>query len=156
MTPGLKKLLPALLALGITTPALSSSDVPPPVAARISLMQLYSFNLSLMGGMMQGKIEYDADAATRAAAAILALTAVDQSRMWPEGTDNFEIDPGTRALPELWEDLSDLVERNVLLKQNAATLAATAGDGMEAMRKAFVPLIDTCGACHKRYRASKE
>ena len=36
-----------------------------PVVARQSHMQLYAHNLGILGGMAQGKMDYDADAAAR-------------------------------------------------------------------------------------------
>jgi len=155
MKPPFRPLAAALLATLIAGPALAASHLPEPVVTRQSLMRLFTHNLALLGGMAQGKIEYDAELAQKAADSIVALTGVDQSRMWPAGTDNFEIE-GTRALPELWDNLPDLVERNMKLQEAAVTFAQSAGSGLEAMRGSFGPLVGVCGACHKRYRSSQE
>ena len=155
MKPFFRPLVPALLAAMAAGPAQASSDLPEPVETRQSLMRLFTHNMAMLGGMARGKIEYDAELAQKAADSIVALTRVDQSRMWPEGTDNFEID-GTRALPELWENLPDLVERNMKLQEAAVTFAQSAGNGLEEMRGSIGALVGVCGACHKQYRSSLE
>ena len=155
MKPIFKPLIPAILSLAVAAPAMAASDLPPSVVARQSLMRLFTHNLAMLGGMAQGKIEYDAEAAQRAADSIVALTGVDQSRMWPSGTDNFELE-GTRALPDIWDNLPDVMSRNMELKEVAATFATQAGGGLDSLRAGFGPLVGVCGACHKRYRASKD
>ena len=61
-------LLAGLALAAATTTTLAESHVDPAIAgaikARQAHMQLYAFNLGTLGGMAQGKIDYDADAAS--------------------------------------------------------------------------------------------
>lgn len=151
------KFLPAL-ALTLLTPvaALAESHVDKAIAgaigARQSQMKLYAFNLGLLGDMAKGAVAYDADAAGKAAANLAALTRLDQSRMWPQGSDDMSVD-GTRALPALWENLPDVMAKGAATAEAAAGMEAAAGAGLEQLQAALGPLGGACGACHKAYRA---
>lgn len=145
-----KPLLGALLCGALTLPALADED--PAVAARQGQFKLFAHNFGVLGGMAQGRMEYDAAMAQTAADNLFHLTRVDQGRLWPEGTDNFSTD-GTRAKPEIWENLDDFVAKFVALQGAAEALQAVAGSGLEEMRAAVGPMGGTCQACHQSYRA---
>ncbi len=126
------------------------------VKARQSAMTLYSFNLGLLGGMAKGQIEYDADAATRAAASLAALTQLDQSRMWPPGSDTESLGAEmTAALPKIWMAGSKAGEIGGQLKEAAVAMEGAAGNGLDALRGAIGNVGKACGACHDGYRQPK-
>ena len=54
----------------------------PAVAARKAHMDLYSFNLGMLGAMAKGETEYNADAAKAAAGNLAALAQLNQSAYW--------------------------------------------------------------------------
>ena len=94
--------LAALLLAGtVTSPAIAESHMDPAVEAAIKArkaqMQLYAFNIGLLGGMAKDAIPYDADAASKAAANLAALSKLDQSRLWPQGSDNSALGEATAA-----------------------------------------------------------
>lgn len=155
----LKPILAAgLILAGLTgTAAIGGSHADPAIAAAVkarqATMQLYSFNLGLLGGMAKGEIDYDADAASKAAANLASLTALDQSRMWPQGSDTEALGPEmTRALPKIWTAESKAGEIGGQLKDAAAAMEGAAGGGLDALRGAIGNIGKACGACHDDYR----
>ena len=145
--------LVALAMMG-TGLAATAQDLPAPVEARQGQFKMMALNVGVLANMVRGNTEYDAAAASTAAANLVAISQIDQSFHWPEGTDNFALD-GTRALPAIWENLPDVIEKWQAYGAAAEGLAAVAGDGLEPMRAAFGPVGGTCGACHDDYRASE-
>ena len=147
-------LLTATIAGGIAlTTAAQAQQANPAVAARQGLMQVMSLNLGILGNMARGNTEYDAEAAQAAANNLLLVSQIDQGAFWPLGTDNESIE-GTRALPAIWEDGSQVMSIMADFNAGAEGLAAVAGDGLDAMRAAMGGVGSACGACHDDYRAS--
>lgn len=130
------------------------SDANPAVTARVNVMELYGFHLGILGGMAEGKVDYDAAAASAAANNLLALASLDQSAWWPAGTDNASIE-GTRALPKIWEDFEGVSAKGQAFGEATANLASVAGDGLEALQGAIGPVGRSCGGCHREYRAPR-
>ncbi len=150
-----RPILSGLAGAAILATAATAQDVNPAVAARKAHMTLYAHNLGLLGGMARGNIEYDAETATAAAASLAALSKLDQSRYWPEGTDSDTL-METRALPDIWEDLPKVVEISGTLVSASDVLAAEAGNGLEALRASLGPVGQACGACHEDFRVSDD
>jgi cytochrome c556 len=146
-----------VLAGALAGTAFAQSDIDPNIAraikARQSQMTLYAFNLGVLGGMAKGEMEYDADAASKAASNLAALSSLDQSRLWPQGSDNFEVGTEvTEALPKIWDADSDIGAKGKALADAAAAMNGVAGNGLDALRGAMGPLGKACGDCHKAYR----
>lgn len=121
------------------------------VKARQGLMKLYAHNLTILGGMAQGKIDYDSARAAAAAKNLAALANMDQTTLWAPDTDLFSV-AGSNAKPELWDNLPDALAKVGALRAAATDMAAVAGDGLDALRGAIGPVGQACGACHKAYR----
>lgn len=143
-----KALTVATLAGALALPAFADQAA---VEARQSQFKLFAFNLGVLGGMAQGAVEYNADAAQTAADNLYHLTRHDQGRMWPEGSDNMAMD-GTRALPGIWENLDDFAAKFAALQNGAEAMQGVAGDGLDALRGAIGGLAGACQACHQVYR----
>lgn len=126
------------------------------VKARQSQMQLYAFNLGLLGGMAKGAIEYNAEAAAGAASNLAGLSRMDQSRMWPKGSDNGALGDATAALPAIWQDGSTIGDKGKALAEAAGALQLVAADGLVPLQGAMGAVGGACGACHKAYRQSKD
>ena len=145
----------ALSALGALcigpSPALAQ-DTPAAVQARKGQFQIMALNIGVLGNMARGTTDYDAAQASTAAANLVAISMLDQSFHWPEGTDNMTID-GTRAEPAIWENLPDVITKWQAFGAAATRLSAEAGNGLDAMRAALGPVGGTCSACHDIYRA---
>jgi len=138
--------------LGITATAIAQSSLPPAVEARQGQFNIMALNVSVLGNMARGNIDYDADAAQAAADNLVAISTLNQAVHWPEGTDNFETD-GTRALPAIWEDFDDFASKWAAFGEASVAMAAVAGDGLDAVRGSIGAVGGTCGACHDVYRA---
>ena len=140
------------------TAALAAShggELPPGVKARKAHMQLYAHNIGILGGMARGNAEYNAEAASAAAANLAALSKLNQMTYWVPGTDSDSLE-GSRALPAIWENLPDVVEKAAALTAAADAMAATAGNGLEAVQAGMGALGGACGACHKVYQLPDE
>ncbi len=148
-----RKIILAAACAALAFPAFGGGHggAPAEVKARQAHMQLYSFNLGLLGDMAKGNVDYDAGAAQAAADNLAAVTSLDQSRYWAPGTDNASIE-GTRALPAIWEKVPDVVKISQDLTAAAQGLAEVAGNGQEALGPALGPVGNACSACHKAYR----
>ncbi len=127
----------------------------PAVSARKAHMQLYSFNLGLLGAMAKGETEYNADAAAAAASNLAAVASLNQSAYWVPGTSSDDLPGESRAKPEIWEAGSTAAEIGMSFAEAAAALAAVAGDGKDAMAGAMGAVGKGCGDCHKAYRAPR-
>ncbi len=146
----------ALLSIvGATTTAFGQSDLPPPVEARQHHMQLYAFNLGVLGDMVRGNTDYDAALARAAADRLAALAELSQVGYYPDGTSASEIE-GSRALPLLWDERENYDELTGKLADAAAQMASVAGNGLEAVQGEMQALGQSCGACHELYRESDD
>ncbi|TVS01580.1 MAG: cytochrome c [Rhodobacteraceae bacterium] len=137
--------LGAVLAL----PAFADED--PAIAARQGQFKLFAHNFGVVGGMAQGRMDYDAEMAQTAADNLFHLTRVDQGRLWPEGTDSASSE-GTRANADIWDNLDDFVSKFVDLQNAVEDLQGVAGSGLDEVRASVMAVGGTCQACHEDYR----
>ncbi len=148
-----------LIALAlVAAPAAAAAqdgDVPAAVEARHGLMKNYSFNLSTLGDMAKGEIEYDAEAAQAAADRLVVLSDLTQSGYWPEGTSSEEVEQ-SRALPAIWEDMEGFESGFDEVHEAALSMQGVAGDGQEAVAGQMRELGQSCGGCHDDYRMSDD
>ncbi len=149
----------AAVTIGLAASAMAGSHadkaISDAVTARQSHMKLNAFNLGLLGNMAKGAIPYDAEAAAKAAANLAALSRMDQSRMWPAGSDEMSID-NTRALPDMWNNMGQVMAIAGDLVKATAAMETAAGAGLESLQAAMGPLGGACGACHKAFRAPEK
>lgn len=153
-----KKTLAAALVGGIAISSLAltaqAQGQNPAVGARQGHMQVMALNLGILGNMARGNTDYDAAAAQAAADNLVLMGNVSQRFYWPPGTDSESIE-GTRALPALWEDQAGLIEIAMRFGPAAEALAASAGQGLDAMRGAVGPLGAVCGDCHESFQEER-
>jgi cytochrome c556 len=138
-----------LLAVSLALPSLAQDN--PAVGARQGQFKIYALNFGTIGGMAQGRMDYDAAAAQTAADNLFHITRMDQIAMWPAGTDSAAM-TGTRAKADIWANLDDFVGKYAALQTAVADLQAVAGTGLEPMRAAVGPVGAACQACHQAYR----
>jgi len=151
----LKKITFAVVGLTLATTAVfAESPHDGAIAARKAHMVLYGHNLGILGGMAQGKIDYDADAATAAATNLATLTKMSQGSYWPQGSDAESV-PGSRALGALWQNFPDVIAKSGDMVAAASAMEAAAGGGLDSLRGGMAALGGACGACHKAYRQPK-
>lgn len=146
--------LAGALAFGTTLPtvAVAQDSFENQLKARQGQFRLIALNIGVLGGMARGKIPYDAAAAQAAADNLVAISSLNQGAMWPEGSDSMSID-GTRAMPSIWTDNADFLEKWNAVATGAAGIAAVASNGQDAIGPALGPLGGTCKACHEAHRA---
>lgn len=143
----------ALMLAAAPAIAQEADKIDKAVKARQSLMTLYSFNLGLLGGMAKGEIAYDAEAAKHAADNLAALTAIDQTGMWPEGSDIETLgEKKSAALPVIWTKTAEFAEDRDALTKVAAEFAGAAGTDLDALKAGIGPVGKACGACHEDFR----
>ena len=142
----------AALAAAATAAPVIAQDHSGAVNARQGQFRIMALNIGVLGQMARGNAEYDAEAAQTAANNLVTISMLDQSFHWPEGSDNMSMD-GTRALPAIWENIPDVIEKWGAFGAAAEGLAAVAGNGLEALQGAIGPVGGSWGACHDLYRA---
>lgn len=147
------------VALIATGSGFASDDGPhdKAIKARQALMQLYSFNLGILGGMAKGKIDYDAEAASVAADNLLAAVSMNQSAMWPAGSHNGDdANRKNRALPAIWDTYPKIAEASKAMDEAAAAMQAAAGNGLGELKGAMGAVGKSCKGCHDDFRAKKK
>ncbi|WP_194095410.1 cytochrome c [Marivivens aquimaris] len=144
--------LTAVLVAAIAAPAIAQ-DANPAVSARQAHMDLLAFNLGTLGNMARERIEYDAEAASAAAANLVALTSIDQSAYWVEGTDADTL-MESHALPAIWENMDDFEAKTAALHDAAMAMEEAAGVDLASLQGAMGGLGQGCGGCHQLYRQS--
>lgn len=125
------------------------------VKARQATMDLYAYNLGILGAMAKGAVDYNADAASAAAGNLAAIASTNQMSMWPQGSDTESLGDATRALPAIWQEGSKIGEASMALKTASAALADAAGGGLDSLRGAIGDVGKSCGGCHDNYRQPK-
>ncbi len=121
------------------------------VKARQSLMQLYAFNLGQLGAMAKGDVEFDAKVAAAAANNLLAAATMDQSAMWPQGSDSTAMKGKSNAKAEIWTTYPAVAEKGKALTEAATKLAGMVGD-LDGLRAGIGAAAGACGGCHKEFR----
>ena len=148
-----KAVLTTAIAALLATPAIAE-DKPfeSQIEARQGYYKLVKANFGVLGAMVKGKAEYSADKAAMAAANIQTLSQLNNGMLWPEGSDNSQLDY-TNAKPEIWENFADVQEKGGNWRSAVETLAAEAGNGPDALKASFGPVGKACKACHDDYKA---
>ena len=148
----MKKFAVAGLAACLIASPVLAQDFSAQLKARQGQFRIMALNLGILGGMAQGKTEYDAEAAQAAADTLVAVSMIQQGPHWPEGSDAMSID-GTRAEPSIWDDNDDFLAKWADFGTAAEAMQAAAGNGQEALGPAMGQIGGTCKACHDAHRA---
>jgi cytochrome c556 len=116
---------------------------------RHAVMELVAANNAILGGMARGEVPDDQARFTRAANNLAALAG-----MLTEGFEQEGIAAGSRALPEIWTNMSDFDQKAADFRNAAQGVAAAANGGNFEQAKMLAGGIGmTCGGCHRPYRA---
>lgn len=152
MTPVKAVALACSLALPAAALAQSAEDAAEDaVEARHGFMTMLGINMGQLSGMAKGEIAYDAAAASRAAANIVALTQYDAPALFVQGTSSEDMDD-SEALPAIWENPDDFRAKFAALSEAAAGSPDAVAGGQENIGPALQRLGGTCKACHDDYR----
>jgi cytochrome c556 len=135
-------------ALGAAAPAVVAAQDAgaPAIEYRISLMQAFRTHMggvraALGGPAPVGHAEHHAVAFERMAQAL--------ANAFPAGSTG----EGSRALPAIWDDRDDFMDRVTEIQTATAQLvtASRSGDA-DAIGQALQAVQATCGSCHNTYR----
>ena len=121
------------------------------IEARKAFMQVVKFNMGVLGGMARGKVDYDATAAETAAKNMHLLTQMNNTAMYPKGSDSKSLPDETTAKPEIWSS-AKIGEIHGQWAKASATLAETAGKGLPELRANIGAVGKTCKGCHDDFR----
>lgn len=127
------------------------------IKARQSFMQIYAYNLGLLGAMAKGQSDYNAQIASGAANNLLAAAQMDNSTMWPKGSDaGVEgLDGKTRAKVDIWTTYPKIGEKGKALMDALTVMAADAGNGLDAVKANMGKVGKGCKGCHEDFRVPK-
>lgn len=141
-----------LLIGGMSAVALAHSGAKGIVKQRMNAMGDIADQMKLLGGMVQGKAPFDADAIAKAAAAI-AGHAAEIPGLFPEGS----VDHPSEALPAIWTDWPRFEASAQKLAQDADALRATASTaaGPDDIKAPFGQMASNCKTCHEAFRLKK-
>ncbi len=105
-------------------------------------------HFSRIGAMAQGRVPFDAAAATANAEIVQTLSALPFTAFL-DGTDRGD----TRALPKIWTERAQFDAGAKKMQEEVAKLvtAAKAND-LEQLKAAFGATGQSCKACHDTYR----
>lgn len=141
----LKTLALTLLTLSLAGATLARADVTNPVVKeRVDLMGTIRTSFAALGGMVQGRADFDADVAAEA-----RDTLVEAAGLIPAKFEAAETDPESEASPAIWESWDDFASHASALEEAALALDTTSLDTMKA---GFGPIGASCGSCHQAYR----
>lgn len=137
------------LALGLLLSPLAIAQEEPQVV-RQDMMERVGEANGVMGRMVRGQAEYDADAAIEALETIREVAASFPEH-FPEGSETgFE----TEALPAIWENFEDFEAKAAQMEERAADLIAAAPQDLETFQPLFQQFAGSCRDCHTSYRQS--
>lgn len=152
----MKKTILSLIAVSVTAASFSvgaqTSLFAKPEDAikyRKSAFTVMGAHFSRLGAMAQGKVPFDAKAASDNAEIVANMSKLPWAA-FGEGTDVGE----TKAKPEVWKQNAKFKEAAEKFETEAIKLAAAAKTGKEdAFKTAFSATGGTCKSCHDDFKA---
>ena len=143
-------MLTAVVALSLTLPVQAQFAKPEDaIKYRKATFTVMSTHFGRLGAMANGRLPYDAKAASENAENVVTLAKLPWAA-FGEGTDKGE----TKARPEIWKDAAKFKQASDNMQTAVGKLSQAAKAGnVDALKVAFGPAADTCKACHDDYRA---
>ncbi len=133
-------------------PASKADALPTPaiVAYRHGVMEAVGGHMGAIKQILKGEVDRAGDLAYHAAA--LHGSANDLAGLFPADTGPDVA--STRALPAIWEQGEDFAAAITAYEEATANLVTVvAGGDMAASMEAFGKVGQSCGGCHKPFRA---
>ncbi len=120
-----------------------------PIAQRKAAMKEIGGQMRTLGGMAQGKTEYD-DFAVFSALEIMLNAAITARPLF---ADSMNMGEETRAKPEIWAAGSDFdAQMGQMITRLEAAIEADPAD-LETFLPLFGAVAATCKSCHEAFRA---
>ena len=123
------------------------------IKARRGAMQVRSFHAGPLFAMAKGEMAYDAKLASQLADNLKLEAEMANGRMWPKGSDMGAYKGDTRAKADIWASGSMVGDKGKAYKEAVMKLAASAGNGLDALKAGAGDLGNACKGCHDDYRA---
>ena len=116
---------------------------------RQGYMNVLSWNMKNIGGMLKGKMPYDAEKIKTHAQDIAGASMMNILAGFPEDSESSDSD----ALADIWMDFEDFESKLVDFQKAAKNMntAAQSGD-KDAVGNAMKDLGKSCKGCHKKYK----
>ena len=153
-------LRPLLATLGLSAALLASAsaqalEVDKAIEYRQDALRVMAFQTGPLGDMVQGNIDYDAEAFALRANNLAALAHLPWEA-FVEGSlqgDGHGLE--TDAMAGIADNRDDFTARQQTLVEETATLAQMANDDAEFndLRRQMGTVVNTCRGCHDNYRA---
>jgi cytochrome c556 len=123
---------------------------------RQGLMHVIAFKAGTLRDMADGNVPVDEATFAEYAADLAAATGMIEEG-FISASDSVSL-PGSNALPGIWENWNDFLDRAATVQSVAETIASQAQTGgfQAAQVTASEELGPTCGGCHREYRQSEE
>lgn len=125
------------------------------IDARQGYMKLVGWSSGPIWGLLKGEMEYSDEKAKQIAAELGALAKYPVGQFFIKGTSKSEQPGKTRSLMKIWEDMAGYEKALNNWASAALALEAAAANGKDAFMAAAGKYGDTCGGCHKPYRAKE-
>jgi cytochrome c556 len=117
------------------------------VKYRESALFVMSQHFGRLGAMANGRVPYDAAAATANAEIVAEMAKLPWAGFGP-GTE------GGKARPEVWKEQAKFKENQERLMAETVKLVASAKAGnLDALKAQFGPTGEACKTCHDGFRA---
>ena len=121
---------------------------------RESVMHVAERKMITLGEMAREEIPVDEAVFAKSAVDLASIAGMVVEGFMPEGAPS-----SSKALPEIWSNWDDFVDKADSLKSAADTLAAAVADGgFEAGQDLVLGMAraGSCGGCHRIYRRRDE
>jgi len=123
-----------------------------PILARQQLMEDTRDAAKVIGGMLKGDKEFDAEAAMQAFE-VWKKTAIEAGSLFPEGSG---VGHDTEAKVTIWTDSAGFESELDQFATRVDTALAANPDSLEALKSIAGPIFQACKSCHEGYRVEKE
>lgn len=143
-----------IVALPLTAMAQDDDAVAGALKARQGYFTMMASNMGVLGAMAKGDMEYDADAALKAAKQIEALGQYDVTAHFIEGSSRDDLGADhTAAKADIWSKQDDFAQKFAALSEATNGISEQVGD-QAAIGPVLGQLGGTCKACHDAYRSN--
>ena len=125
------------------------------VKERMDAMQDMRVVTKTVSDMFKGRLEFDRKAVIDAADTYIRHSQ-SMADLFPD-TEFSRTAGDTEALPAVWDDRDDFLRRIKQFEQLSSELKNTVESeaSQRKIRKSFFKAIDSCAACHKRFREKR-
>ncbi len=123
-----------------------------PQHQRHELMEAVGDAAKPLGGMLRGKMSFDADVVMKSLMT-WQVSAEAFGDLFPEGSESGE---GTEAAPEIWTDRAGFDAALAKFLEDTNTAIAAKPQTLEAAQPLIGAAFKNCKGCHDKYRIEDE